>query len=256
VSLNVAIETMIPDISYLELLLIVCAFVFGGLCKGISGVGVPIIAVPVIAAVTDIRLAIILIAIPSVIPNIYQVWKYRSSWKQQFPLRSLSILSILGSGIGILILIEIDPKILSQGLGAILLIYIISRRLHAFSFTQAQKKFLAAPAGFLAGIAGGTTGVSAPVILMYLTAIGLSRDAFIFAISVYFIAMGSGQFVWLLASELMTLELTFISTITLIPIAAGMWAGNFIGQRISSEQFNLFLQLFILGLGLKLIAFT
>lgn len=45
------------------------------------------------------------------------------------------------------------------------------------------KKILAAPAGFLSGIAGGITGVSAPVILMYLTAIDLSREAFIFAIS-------------------------------------------------------------------------
>ena len=63
---------MILDISYLELLLIVGAFVFGGLCKGISGVGVPIVAVPVIASVTDITLAIILIAIPSVVPNFYR----------------------------------------------------------------------------------------------------------------------------------------------------------------------------------------
>ena len=116
------------------------------------------------------------------------------------------------------------------------------------------KKILAAPAGFPSGIAGGITGVSAPVILMYLTAIDLSREAFIFAISVYFIAMGSGQSVLLLESSLMTVELTFISTLTLIPIAAGMWAGNFRGQRISSGQFNLFLQLFILGLSVKLMS--
>lgn len=97
--------------------------------------GVPIIAVPVVTALTDIRLAIVLIAIPSVIPNIYQVWKYRGAWKQQFPLRSLSILPILRPGIGILILLEIDPAILGQGLGAILLVYIISRRLNAFCLT-------------------------------------------------------------------------------------------------------------------------
>ena len=52
----------------------------------------------------------------------------------------------------------------------------------------------------------------------------------------------------------MTVELTFISTLTLIPIAAGMWAGNFKGQRIASGQFNLFLQLFILGLSVKLMS--
>ncbi len=79
------IQTMILDISYLELLLIVGAFVFGGLCKGISGVGVPIVAVPVIASVTDLTLAIILIAIPSLVPNFYQVWRFKTSWTRQFP---------------------------------------------------------------------------------------------------------------------------------------------------------------------------
>ena len=72
---------MILDISNLEPALIVGAFLFGGFCKGISGGGVPIIAVPVVTALTDVRLAIVLIAIPSVIQNIYQVCKYRDAWK-------------------------------------------------------------------------------------------------------------------------------------------------------------------------------
>ena len=246
---------MTPDVSSLELLFIVSAFLFGGFCKGFSGMGVPVIAVPVIASITDLTFAIIMIAIPSIVPNFYQVWMYRKSWNRQFPLPSLSILSVIGSGVGIFVLLNAEPKLLTQILGGLLTIYVISRRLSPFYLSNASAKLLAGPAGFFSGLAGGTTGVSAPVILMYLTALNLSRETFIFSISVYFIAMGSGQFIWLAVSNLMTWEFVLLSTLGLGPIFFGMWLGNRIGRLISSDQFNSILQLFLLALGIKLIVF-
>lgn len=218
--------------------------------------GVPIIAVPVIAAVTDIALAIVLIAIPSVVPNIYQVWKYRGFWNKQFPLGRLSTLSVVGSGVGIFVLLNVESKLLSQILGGIVTIYVISGRLNPFYLGDSNTKLLAAPIGFLSGLAGGTTGVSAPVILMYLTALKLSRETFIFSISVYFIAMGSGQFIWLSVSHLMTWEFVFLGILSLGPIAFGMWLGDHIGKRISEDLFNTFLHLFLLTLGIKLMVFS
>jgi len=101
---------MTPDVSSLEFLSILSAFVFGGFCKGFSGLGVPVIAVPVIASTTDLTFAIIMIAIPSVVPNFYQVWRYRKSWNHQFPLHSLSIFSVIGSGVGIFVLLNAELK--------------------------------------------------------------------------------------------------------------------------------------------------
>jgi uncharacterized membrane protein YfcA len=253
VSLHVAIETMIPDISYLELLLIVCAFVFGGLCKGISGVGVPIVAVPVIASVTDITLAIILIAIPSVVPNLYQVWKFKASWTRPFSLTTLCIASIIGSGIGVLILLKVDPEMLSKILGLIVISYCAIRRWQPLNLGERMTQALAAPMGFLAGLAGGTTGVSAPVIMMYMSAINLVRGSFIFGISVYFIAMGSGQFVWLGLAGLMTWELAAASALTLIPLALGMSLGQKIGEHVSQTQFEKVIQSILVVLGVKLL---
>jgi uncharacterized membrane protein YfcA len=253
VALILTIETMIPDISYLELFLIVGAFVFGGLCKGISGVGVPIIAVPVIASVTDITLAIILIAIPSVVPNFYQVWKFKASWTRPFSLTTLCIASVVGSGIGVLLLLKVDPEMLSKILGLIVISYCAIQRLQPLNLSEQMTRALAAPMGFLAGLAGGTTGVSAPVIMMYMSAINLVRGSFIFGISVYFIAMGTGQFVWLGLAGLMTWELAAASALTLIPIALGMSLGQKIGEHVSQAQFEKVIQSILVVLGLKLL---
>jgi len=244
---------MIPDVSHLELLLIVGAFVFGGLCKGISGVGVPIIAVPVIASVTDIRLAIILIAIPSVVPNFYQVWKFKGAWTRPFSLTTLCVASIVGSGIGVLILLKVDPEMLSKILGLIVISYCAIRRWQPINLSERMTQALTAPMGFLAGLAGGTTGVSAPVIMMYMSAINLVKGSFIFGISVYFIAMGSGQFVWLGLAGLMTWELVAASALTLIPLALGMRLGEKIGEHISQTQFEKVIQSILVVLGVKLL---
>ena len=248
-----SIRTMILDISYLELLLIVGAFVFGGLCKGISGVGVPIVAVPVIASVTDITLAIILIAIPSVAPNFYQVWRFKTSWTRPFPLGTLCLASVIGSGIGVLILLKVDPEMLSKILGLVIISYCAIRRWQPLNLSDRMTRALAAPTGLLAGLAGGTTGVSAPVVMMYMSAIDLVRGSFIFGISVYFIAMGSGQFVWLSLAGLMTWKLAFASALTLIPLALGMSLGQRIGEHVSHSQFEKIIQLILLVLGLKLV---
>ena len=244
---------MIPDFSYLELLIIIGAFVFGGLCKGISGVGVPIVAVPVIASVTDITLAIILIAIPSVVPNVYQVWKYREFWTRPFSLVTLCIASVVGSGIGVLVLLKASPEMLSKILGLIVIGYIAIRRWQPLNLSNQMARLLAAPVGFLAGLTGGTTGVSAPVIMMYMSAINLVRESFIFGISAYFIAMGSGQFVWLSLANLMTLELAFASSLTLIPLALGMILGQKIGAHVSQTQFEKIIQSILAVLGFKLL---
>jgi uncharacterized membrane protein YfcA len=107
--------------------------------------------------------------------------------------------------------------------------------------------------GFLSGLAGGMTGVSAPVILIFMTAVKLRREAFIFGISVYFIAMGSGQFVWLMNAGLMTIHLAVWSSLTLLPIALGMSLGQQIGKHMSHKQFEYLIQLLALALGVKLL---
>ena len=252
-SLFLPVKIMILDLSYLELSLIVGAFMFGGLCKGISGVGVPIIAVPVITSVTDITLAIILIALPSVVPNFYQAWRFKRSWTRPFSLRMLCLASVIGSGIGVLILLKVDPETLSKILGLVVIGYCAIRRWQPLNLSHRTTRVLAAPTGFLAGLAGGTTGVSAPVVMMYMSAIGLVRGSFIFGISVYFIAMGSGQFVWLCLAGLMTWKLAFASALTLIPLALGMNLGQRIGEHVSHSQFEKIIQLILLVLGLKLL---
>lgn len=245
---------LIDQLSTFDAVSIILAFVLGGIFKGILGLGVPVIAVPVIADAISIVLAIILISVPSVIPNIYQVWAYRKHVDPDIRLIPLGVASIVGSGLGILTLTFTDPDILTRLLGLILWLYMGFRALKpAFQLSRRIARWTNAPAGFLAGLAGGLTGVSAPVILVYLMSLKLPKETFILTISWYFIAMGSGQFVWLVQAGLMTWELFLWSSSSLIPIFVGMWIGTRIGHYISKQRFEQLILVMMALMGAKLL---
>ena len=54
-------------------------FIAGGILKGATGIGSPIIAVPILAIYFDARFAIIMFSIPNIIPNLWQAWSYRKT---------------------------------------------------------------------------------------------------------------------------------------------------------------------------------
>jgi len=58
--------------------LIFFAMFLGGLLKGVTGAGMPIIAVPVIATFYDVRLAVIILVIPNLLINLFQINKFKS----------------------------------------------------------------------------------------------------------------------------------------------------------------------------------
>ena len=49
---------------------IVIAFALGGILKGATGAGAPIITIPVMTAFYDVRIAVIIMVIPNFITNI------------------------------------------------------------------------------------------------------------------------------------------------------------------------------------------
>ena len=58
----------------LIIIAILVAFSLGGILKGATGAGAPIITIPVIAAFYDVRIAVIIMVIPNLLTNIGQLY--------------------------------------------------------------------------------------------------------------------------------------------------------------------------------------
>jgi len=56
----------------ITIIAILIAFALGGILKGATGAGAPIVTIPVIAAFYDVRVAVIIMVIPNLLTNIGQ----------------------------------------------------------------------------------------------------------------------------------------------------------------------------------------
>jgi uncharacterized membrane protein YfcA len=90
--------------------------------------------------------------------------------------------------------------------------------------------------------------------VLFLQAIGLSRDRLIQAMGMLFTASTLALAVALQGNDLLTIELGILSTVGLPPAIAGMLIGQRIRQRLSEQLFRRIFFVSLLMLGVYIIA--
>jgi len=63
---------------WVNIVCLVLAFYFGGMIKGATGAGAPIIAIPIISLLYDVPTAVAAFTVPNFLSNVWQSWKFRS----------------------------------------------------------------------------------------------------------------------------------------------------------------------------------
>ena len=110
-----------------NIIIIATAFAFGGILKGATGAGAPLLAVPTLAIIYDVPFAVAMIVLPNIVPNIWQTWQYRRSLLPRKFVFSFAFGGALGAGLGTIGLSVLDKSLLSTGLGIFIIIYVLFR---------------------------------------------------------------------------------------------------------------------------------
>lgn len=223
----------------IELAVIAICLTAGGVLKGATGAGAPVVAVPALAAFFDVRFAVMVMLMPNLLTNAWQVFRFR----ELLPERSFLIPLLVGGGIGICVgtfaLKTLSSDTLSLFVAAAVFGYIGLRlaRPH-WTLPMSLAKKAAFPAGIGAGILQGAAGLSAPVSITFLNAIQMGRERFIATISAFFTTFTSVQVIavaW--AGLLRPAELAY-SFGALALVSAGMPLGEWIARRISAKTLD------------------
>ncbi len=245
---------MAGDIDAVSILAILAALCLGGILKGATGAGTPVVAVPVIAAFLDVRTAVIIMVIPNLATNIWQQWQFR---KYRLPKRFAATYAIAG-GIGALIgttmLATLPPKTLSMVLVATVFAYValrLARPAFRLAFELASKFVL--PVGIVGGILQGVAGISAPVTISFLNAMRLERPVFIATISAYFAAMTLTQIGTMFAHGMLTYQLLGLGTAALVPILATIPLGSWMARHMSAQLFDRVILIMLSLLALRML---
>ena len=223
----------------LIIIAILVAFSLGGILKGATGAGAPIITIPVIAAFYDVRIAVIIMVIPNLLTNIGQLYHFRKTILPKFFTLSFAIGGGIGAFLGTILLVNLSIKILTLSVAFIVIVYILLKLLvPSWKLTYEKAKKLVFLMGSLGGILQGTAGLSAPISITFLNSMKLERNQFIPTISVYFGVMSIFQMPTLYYYNFLNLEIILVSCISTLVLLSFMPIGSWIAKSVSKESFD------------------
>ena len=238
----------------MEIFLIGIAFALGGILKGATGAGAPIIAIPILAIHNDVQFAIAVFAVPSLVPNLIQGWAFRTHHLGLNFVVSFALSGAAGAFFGTLFLANIASDVLLRTVAIAVLVYVGFRFLRPdWRLTLKRASAMSVPVGLISGVLQGISGVAAPVCVTFLNAMLLERSQFIATISVFFTALAAVQIPALVFFNLLTIERFWLSCIALIPLLAFMPVGAYLARRISKPHFDRIVQVLLTAIALRLI---
>ncbi len=223
----------------LELWMAVAALALGGIIKGATGAGAPIIAVPVMAMTFGVEVAVVTFTVPSLIMNLVQGWQFRAHILPPVFTWSYALAGAVGAIIGTWLLATVTPELLLLAVAGVVLVYITFRlTVPGWVLSHGTASRIVVPIGVIAGILQGATGVSAPVSITFLNAMQLARPVFIATISVFFVMMSAVQVPTLVWLGLMDWTRFGYALAAVVPLLAFMPVGSYLARHISRLAFD------------------
>lgn len=237
-----------------DILLALIGLGLGGILKGATGAGSPVIGVPVLTIIFNVPTAVAIFTIPNLITNIWQGWQFRHHQiSRRFTLLYAGS-GALGAGVGSLLLAFLPGAVLMGVVAGVVLLYIAFRLFRpGWQLARPAADRLCAPVGLIGGMMQGAGGISAPVSVTFLNAMRLEREQFIATIAVFFFAMSMVQIPALVGLGILTPHIAALSAAAMVPLLGGMPIGAWLARRISKESFDKIILTLLGVIALKLL---
>jgi uncharacterized membrane protein YfcA len=215
--------------------LIVCA---ASMVKGAIGFGFPLLAVPLLSALMGPRVAIPVVAIPTLLSNVLVI-RRGGAGRAAGPLWTVLAGIAVGTVAGALLLGSIDPRLTYGLVGGVALLYVLATALHLTLRVPAASVQRVGPVvGVLAGLMGGATGISSPLIASYLHLLRLEKREFVFWITVTFFIVNIVQIVTYFRLGLYAGPVLTTALLVCPPMVVGTVLGLALQDRLESRLFE------------------
>lgn len=237
------------------LLAIAGAFLLAGTVKGVIGLGLPTVSLALLTLMLDLPTAMALLLLPSFVSNLWQGavgghgrWLLARLWP-------FFIAAAATVWLGSLALRRLDMDLLAILLGVLLVAYgVVSLSGWRLNVSRQQAIWVGPLIGVVNGVLTGMTGSFVVPGVMYLQALGLSRDALVQAMGMLFTLSTVVLAAALQGQRFLTVDLGLMSLLGLIPALAGMIAGQRLRKRLSEVLFRKVFFGALVALGLYIIA--
>lgn len=221
------------------LAIIFVAIAVGAFAKGLTGIGLPIITIPILSGILGAEHAIVTMAIPVFVSNISIVWTYRKLATTIPRLRTALAFAVAGTLIGVYILASLDDRALIDLIIVWIGVYLLNLMVNPnFQLTGRAATIGSPILAALAGIAQGSTGMSGPVVATWIHSYRFQKEAYVFAVSVMFLFISGTQVAAVAAGGLMDRQKTIEGLLAAIPTLLFVPLGMRTIKYVSPRMFN------------------
>lgn len=242
-----------PD--HLTLAAVTAAFLVAGFVKGIVGLGLPIVSLALLTVLIGHTEAMALMLVPALVVNVWQAatgGQGRAILRRIWPFLAAATLTVW---LGAAALTRVDPDRLSALLGGLLVAYALIGLLGVrLSLTPVWERRLGPPLGAINGIFAGMTGSFSVPGVLFLQAIGLSRDVLIQAMGLLFTLSTLALAAAMQGERLLTGSHWGLSGAAVLPALLGVALGQRVRRRLSQARFHGVFLTALLLLGLAIVA--
>jgi uncharacterized membrane protein YfcA len=236
------------------LLIIFGGLAAGGLVKGVTGLGLPLIAVPVIAGALGVQRAVLVMIIPGMLLNAWQAWTHRDCRHEIPELPRLLMWGLPGAAIGAGVLYLASERVLASVLAGCIAAYLFLRYMRPdFKLAMATRKRIAPVIGLFSGALQTSTGISAPLIGSYMHALGLQPRAYVFAVAVPFGSFAAAHFTVLSTLRLYTTEVLMESMLAVVPAVIFIRLGERLRVYVQPRVFDHLIRIVLALISIRLL---
>jgi hypothetical protein len=230
------------------------ALIFGGIVKGVVGLGLPIVAIAILLNFLPPLTTLGIVVAPILVTNLWQMVRAGNIMEPLRRFWTMILCALICLFIGAELIVAMDTKVLFGVLGACVVVFsganLIRPRLHPLD--PKTEKWLAPLAGAAGGLLGGISTIWGPPMMMFFVMLKLPKDEFVRAIGMTWFTLSIPLVFAYWRNGIFSGDVIYLSVYACIPGMIGIRIGEIIRDRINQETFRkaMLVMLFLIGLNL------
>ena len=222
-----------------DLLILIVGLGVAGFAKGITGMGLPLLATPILAGVFGPKAAVVIVTIPIFAANSILLIQ---GWRRLDVLRTITpiiVASAVGTAIGVNLLALLDQRTFAILISLMVAVFLLrGDRLIGDDPGARRARILGPVVGFVSGILQGTTSIASPLIGSFFHARKMDRHDYVIVLAAIFELNAVIQLAGYALLGLYTANIVAIGLLGLVPTLLALMAGIFFRSRLDQARFR------------------
>lgn len=232
---------MFEGLEFWALAWCIVALIAGGTIKGATGIGTPLLTIPMMTLVIPAQTAILIMVMPIVVANLWQFLQSSAEDRVVARFWPAFVAVLASTWVGVNILATIDERNLMIVVGVVVILFsLVQGSPRKFLLPEVWVKPAGAVFGIASGLIGGLSSMFGPPLILYLISVrGLSKNQFVSSISFVYISAVVPWAFMLYVVGVLNNHLLVLSLLAVIPVVVGQYFGQQLRARISEDRFKL-----------------